>query len=119
MRAPKLRTRNRPTASTATTTRPIAKTSCTSGDMPERKLQKPAARPSSTIAKRSKTRSMKIVPKARLSGHAVIDLDEIGAVDVAQLGRHETVDQPADEDDLGRVAQLIVTAGASSRMAQR
>ena len=50
---------------------------------------------------------MKIVPKARLGGGAVVDLDEVRAVNVAELGRHETVHEPADEDDLGRVPQLI------------
>ena len=36
----------------------------------------------------------------------VVDPQQVGAVDVAQLGRNEAVDQPADEDDLGRVADL-------------
>ena len=40
-----------------------------------------------------------------------VDLEQVGPVDVAELGRHEAVDEPADEDDLGRVADLEPEAG--------
>ena len=35
-----------------------------------------------------------------------VDLQEVGPVDVAELGRDEAVHQPADEDDLRAVADL-------------
>ena len=35
-----------------------------------------------------------------------VDLEQVGPVDVAELGRDEAVDEPRDEDDLGRVADL-------------
>ena len=33
-----------------------------------------------------------------------VDLEQVRPVDVAELGRHEAVDEPGDEDDLGGVA---------------
>ena len=84
----------------------------TSLDIPERKLQKPAARPRTTIAMRSKTRSMKMVPKVLLSCHPGIDAQQVAAVDIAHLGRHDAVDQPADEHHLGRVLDLERVPGA-------
>ena len=58
---------------------------------------------------------MKTVPKVRLSETVEVHPQQVGAVDVAQLGRHEAVDEPADEDDLGRVAQGDPDAGAAQQ----
>ena len=43
--------------------------------------------------------------RARQRDRAV-DLEQVRAVDVAELGRHEAVHEPRQEDDLGRVAHL-------------
>ena len=67
IRRPKLRIVSRPPASTPTTPTPIANTTWTSLGSRPRKLTKPAIRPSTTIANRSRMRSMKTVPKVRLS----------------------------------------------------
>ena len=82
---------------------------------PSRKLQKPAARPRMAIAKRSRMRSMKTVPNVRLSETVAVDLEQVGAVDVAELGRHEAVDEPREEDDLGRVADADREARAAQQ----
>ena len=50
-----------------TITKPTTKTSRMAGGIPSRKLQNPAARPRIAIAKMSRIRSMKTVPKVRLS----------------------------------------------------
>ena len=47
---------------------------------------------------------MNTVPNVRDSETVAVDLEQVGPVDVAELGRHEAVDQPREEDDLGRVA---------------
>ena len=75
----------------------------------------PAASPSTTIAKRSRTRSMKTVPNVRLSDDRAVDLEQVRPVEVAELGRHEAVDEPRDEDDLGRVADADAEAGAAQQ----
>ena len=62
---PKLRIVNSPTARAATTTTPIPNTTWMAAGSPLRKLQYPAAMPSSAIANRSRTRSMKTVPNVR------------------------------------------------------
>ena len=46
---------------------PTMKTALIAGGIPSRKLKKPAARPRMAIAKMSRIRSMKTVPKVRLS----------------------------------------------------
>ncbi len=95
----------------AITAMPIANTIWTSVGSRPRKLMKPAARPSTTIANRSRTRSMKIGPEGPADRHAGIQLEQVGPVDVAQLGRHEAVHEPRQEDDLGRVLGLERVAG--------
>ena len=44
---------------------------------------------------------MKTVPNVRDERGRAVELQEVGAVDVAELGRHEAVDQPRQEQDLG------------------
>ena len=47
---------------------------------------------------------MKTVPNVRRQrGRRAVDLEQVGAIDVAELGRHDAVDEPGQEDDLGRV----------------
>jgi hypothetical protein len=53
---------------------PSAATTCISDGSPVRKLQNPAASPSSEIAKRSRIRSMNTVPNVRLRDTAVLIL---------------------------------------------
>ena len=54
----------------------------------------------------SAMRSMKTVPTVRDSRGAVVArLQQVGPVQVAQLGRHEAVDEPRQEQDLGRVQE--------------
>ncbi len=43
-----------------------------------------------------------------------VDLEEVGAIEVAELGRNDAVDRPRQEDDLGRVLR----ADAEARAAQ-
>ena len=47
---------------------------------------------------------MNTVPNVRDSDTGAVDLQEVRPVEVAELGRDEAVHEPADEDDLGRVA---------------
>ena len=42
-----------------------------------------------------------------------VDLEQVGAVHVAELGRDHAVDEPGQEDDLGRVLRRAVEAGAA------
>ena len=44
-----------------------------------------------------------------------VDLQQPGAIDVAELGRHDAVDEPADEDDLRRVADPHLRADAAQQ----
>ena len=46
---------------------------------------------------------MKTVPNVRRQRRGAVDLQQVGPVDVAELGRHDAVDQPREEDDLGGV----------------
>ena len=48
-------------------------------------------------------------PRARDRG---VDLEQERAVDVAELGRHEAVHEPRQEQDLGRVLDADAHAGA-------
>ena len=67
IRRPKLRIVNSPIAATITTTIPTTKMSLMASGMPLRKLQNPAVSPRMAMAKMSRIRSMKTVPKVRLS----------------------------------------------------
>ena len=55
---------------------------------------------------------MKTVPNVRDSDARAVDLQQVGAVDVAELGRDDAVDEPGQEDDLGRVLRADPQAGA-------
>ena len=54
-------------------------------------------------------------PEGPAQRHGRVDLEEVGPVDVAELGRHEAVDEPADEDDLGAVARPDGVAAATQQ----
>ena len=44
-----------------------------------------------------------------------VHLEQVGAVHVAELGRHDAVDEPRDVQDLGRVAQVDDEAGLAQQ----
>ena len=60
-----------------------------------RKLQKPAASARAKMTMMSAMRSMKIVPTVREIDAAVVGLQQVGPIQVAELGRHEAVHEPA------------------------
>ena len=54
-------------------------------------------------------------PERPRQRHRAVDLEQIRPVQVAELGRDQAVDQPADEDDLAGVADPEAEAGASDQ----
>ena len=104
IRRPKLRTVKSPMASTMTTTTPSPRMKVTAGR--QAGAEAPEAGRQAEDGDREEVEDA--LDEDRAEGPAerrvVVEREQVGAVDVAQLGRHEAVDQPADEDDLGRVA---------------
>ena len=54
-------------------------------------------------------------PERPAQRRRAVDLEQVGAVDVAELGRHDAVDQPGQEDDLGRVLHADAEAGPAQQ----
>src|SRR4029077_11845729 len=53
-------------------------------------------------------------PEGPAERYGRVDLQEVRPVDVTELGGHEAVDEPADEDDLGGVARADDVAAAAA-----
>ena len=56
---------------------------------------------------------MNTVPNVRDNDDRRVDLEQVGAVDVAELGGHEAVHEPRQAEDLGRVLDADVDPGAA------
>ena len=119
IRRPKLRIVRRPPASSRTTTTPIAKTIWTSAGRPLRNDTKPAASPSGDDREQVEDPLDEDRPERPRQGDGAVDLEQVRAVDVAELGRHEAVHEPRQEDDLRASRTLSANPVWRTRKAQR
>ena len=103
MRRPKLRIVNRPTAATTTTTMPTTKTSRTAGGNPLAEAPEAGRQAEDGDREDVEDPLDEDGPEGPAERRHAVHLEQVGAVDVTELGRDDAVDEPRDVQDLGRV----------------